>query len=117
MILLFVFGFTFYRLAKQFNKNPWGWGFLGAAMFVAFQFIVGICFGILYEFAIINELEDRTLSILAAILSAIITYFIYAFLKKKWNKEDTSYNLNIEDIGKKENENQFTDNHSDSFKK
>ncbi len=104
MIVLFVFGYTFYKLASTYGKNPWIWALVGAGSYIAIQLIMGFAIGALYAMDILPEMNEMTLNILAIIVSSGLVYLGYRYFQKKWDSEDTRFDINkrdeISEIGK-----------------
>lgn len=105
MLVLIVFGFLFYRIAEQYSKNKWLWALVGAGSYVAIQFLFGILFGILLEFGMIDEPSGWIITLFLIAISGGATYFLYNYLKKKWEAEDNTFSRgSIDEIGQnKEN--------------
>lgn len=104
MIVLFVFGYMFYKLAYQYDKNPWFWGLAGAASYIVLQLLMGAGVGVLhYGLGLFPSLNETVLNIVGVIISGLIVYMGYRYFKNKWAAEDTRFDRNqINDIGKPE---------------
>lgn len=101
MIVLFVFGFMFYKLANQFDKNPWIWAIVGAGSYVAIQLIISVIYGMLIFLGYVELYEKNFIYTLITIgTSSGLVYWGYHTIKKKWEVEDTRFDINqINEIG------------------
>lgn len=103
MIVLFVFGYMFYKLAYNFDKSPWTWAVVGAASYIVIQLGLGFCIGLLYGMGVISTLNETAITIGGVIVSSLVVYLGYRYLKNKWEKEDTRFDAHvIDNIGKTE---------------
>ncbi|SMC76687.1 hypothetical protein [Moheibacter sediminis] len=104
MIVLFVFGFMFYKLAMGYDKNPWIWALVGAGSYIVIQLLINILVGFLSALNMIPEISGITLTIITVGVSSGSVYLGYRYLKNKWDEEDTRFDLHgrdeINNIGK-----------------
>lgn len=90
-------GGCFIYLAKRFHKNKIFYFCVGFFTSLAIRFIYLLVYGVITDFEFRQDFQyNRNLSVL---LSVIIPYILFVFLRKKLQKEDTD-DLNINDIGK-----------------
>ena len=76
----------FYDLAAKFGKNAWLFAGLGALVCIAGEFI----FAFIYLLIVWNAQEDYNalaLSILSITIGVALDYFLYMYLKKKWENK------------------------------
>lgn len=104
MIVLFVFGYTFYKLASTYDKQPWLWAIVGAGSYIAIQLLLGVGIAALYTMGVLPVMNEMALNIAGVLIASAIVYFGYNYLKKKWEREDTRFDVNgrdeINNIGK-----------------
>jgi hypothetical protein len=81
-----ILGKLFYDLAAKFGKNAWLFAGLGAIVCIAGEFI----FGFVYLLIVWNTQEQYNalaLSILSITIGVVSDYFLYMYLKRKWEKK------------------------------
>lgn len=104
MLVLFVFGYMFHKLATTYGKNPWIWALVGAGSYIAIQLIMGLAMGALYAMGILPVMNEMALNILGVLVSSGLVYLGYRYFQKKWDSEDTLFDINkrdeINNIGK-----------------
>lgn len=104
MIVLFVFGYMFYKLAFNYDKNPWIWAVVGAASYIVIQLFIGFGVGVLYGLNILPTINETVVTIISVIVSSLLVYLGYRYLKNKWENEDTRFGTTkIDEIGKEQN--------------
>jgi drug/metabolite transporter (DMT)-like permease len=104
MLVLFIFGLAFYKLAEQFHKKRWLWAVVGAVSYVILQLLIGAAYGILYELGIITFFDESVLNIGGVLVAGLLSFVFYMILKKKWTKEQmNAQKTEIEEIGQSEN--------------
>lgn len=86
----------FYNLAFDHNKNKWLWAILSIVIFYGAQFIASLIY-IIGFVGIDNELQTwskhYTINLLVSVLASIATaFFLYRYLKNKWEKEEAMPN-------------------------
>lgn len=97
MIVLFVFGYMFHKLASTYGKNAWIWALVGAGSYIAIQLLIGFVFGVLYAMDIVPDMSDIMLNILAVAVSSGVVYLGYRYLKNKWDSADTRFDIHRTD--------------------
>lgn len=104
MIVLFVFGYVFYKLAFNFDKTPWVWALIGAGTYIVTQLLFSFFIGILYGLNVIPEVNEIVLTLFIVAVSSGAVYLLYRYMKSKWEKEDTRFDVNaIDGIGDDKN--------------
>lgn len=87
VLLLLVVAMAFYRLAKKHRKPmPFGYAFLGIAVFIGTPLIVGTFLWLILssnDASIDTEFTVVLWSLLAAVVSVIVFYYM---LKRAWSK-------------------------------
>ena len=90
-------GGCFIYLAKRFDKNKTFYFCIGFFTSLAIRFLYLLIYGFITDFKIQQDFQsNRNLSIL---LSVIIPYILFVFLRKRLQKNNSDYQ-NINDIGK-----------------
>lgn len=90
-------GGCFIYLAKRFNKNKVFYFCIGFFTSLTIRFLYLLIYGFITDFKIHQDFQyNRNLSIL---LSVIIPYILFVFLRKRLQKNNSDYQ-NINDIGK-----------------
>ncbi|WP_341905155.1 hypothetical protein [Fluviicola taffensis] len=88
LIPIYLFGKSYYELAKLHNRSAWGYAFLGAFIFLGAQFVLGFLFGLLILTTNIDlDIPDFALSLIAIVFGAACTYGIENLLKRKWERQ------------------------------
>lgn len=104
MLVLFIFGYMFHKLASTYDKNPWIWALVGAGSYILIQLLVGFIIEAMYAVELIPMISDIMVNVIAIGISSGLVFLGYRFLKKKWDLEDTRFDLNgrdeINNIGK-----------------
>lgn len=105
LLLLYWIGKYFYKLAKGFNKNEWGFAILGVVIYYIGAYSFVFIFGIIAEVispGYIDTFNEKLLGLLMLPFGVLSCYLLYMFLEKKWNKEKPETNKMIDEIGNKE---------------
>ncbi|MCK8479456.1 hypothetical protein [Psychroserpens algicola] len=102
IIILFVIGRYFYRLAEEYKQNKWVFAILGVISYYAGAFAGGIILGVLDEVLGLGfDWDNNLLLTLVAIPFGLGTmYLFYYLLKKNWKKTVVVEKNEIQDIGK-----------------
>lgn len=92
IILIIFMARQFYNLAHDYNKNKWLWAILSIIIFYGVQFIASIIY-ILAFVGIEAEMQPWSSQYIVNLLVSVLTsiaaaYFLYQFLKNKWEKEE-----------------------------
>lgn len=94
----------FYKLASTYDKNPWIWAIVGAGSYILIQLLVGFIIGAMYAIELIPVMSEMTVNLIAIGISSGLVFLGYRFLKKKWDTEDTRFEIHrtdeINNIGK-----------------
>lgn len=87
LIPIYLFGKVYYDLAKRHNRSAWGYGLLGAFIFLSSQFLFAFLIGVLIVAADIKtDIPGFVLSLVAIVVAASVAYLIENLLKKKWEQ-------------------------------
>lgn len=102
IIIFYVIGRQFYKLAEDFDKHKWGYAFLGIIGYYVGTFIGGLL--VVGVELIMGESYvdwDNTLVTMAIALPFGIAscYFLHKILEKKWLKQRELEAVSIDDIG------------------
>lgn len=85
LIPIYLFGKSYYDLAKLHKRNAWIYGVFGGFIFLMGQFLFAFLIGLLIVAADIRtDLPDFVFSLAAIAFSAGVAYFIENRLKKNW---------------------------------
>lgn len=97
------------QLAEVYRKVKWHYGVLAIAIYIGSQLIFGISYGVylgLTDPDSVNNMNYTGFSavnIIGWILSIIVVYLVYAYLKINFKKQSLKKPAHeIEEIGKKE---------------
>lgn len=84
-IFIFYIGFYYYRLAENYKRNKWLFGFLGI-----FFYYVGIILYVLYQriFVIeeIDEFDMTSISFKVFVVGFVIVFVIFHLLNYIWSR-------------------------------
>ena len=79
-------GYYFFDLAAKSGKNKWLFGISAGVLFFLLQFVIGF---VLISVASLLKQDlpsDTVLSMLTILIDSVITYLIYNYLKKSWER-------------------------------
>ena len=86
-IFIFYVGYYYFRLAENYKRNKWVFGFLGI-----FFYYFGIVLYVLYQkiFVIeeIDEFDLTSLSLKSFVAGFIIVFFMFHWLNYIWSRND-----------------------------
>ncbi|MES2555709.1 MAG: hypothetical protein V4604_06135 [Bacteroidota bacterium] len=87
LLLVLAIGMSFYRLAKKFHKQAWGYAFLGIGVFIATPLVVGTILWLILS--AIGSFRDMDFvialwSILACVVAVVTLYYM---LKRAWSRK------------------------------
>ncbi|MBX2828672.1 MAG: hypothetical protein KTR22_10940 [Flavobacteriaceae bacterium] len=103
IVLIYFIGRTFYRLAEQHGRSPWGFAILGVLSYYAGTFILGLALGIALEFwgsYSIDTMSDIQLALIALPAGLLASAALYFILKRIWKKNEKVDENLIDEIGK-----------------
>jgi hypothetical protein len=87
IIPIYLFGKSYYNLAKLHGRSPWGYAILGAVIFLGAQLILGFLIGLLMLMLDIDlGLPDFVLSLIGIAFGVLAAYGIESLLKKNWER-------------------------------
>jgi len=87
LVLIYWIGKSFHTIAESSGRSPWLWAIAGVVFYYGFQIIVGIAILLMWysdDILMVDSGTERGVGLMGAIVSGIVTYFLYQFLKKKW---------------------------------
>lgn len=107
IFLIYFIGKQFFDLAKEYNRNEWGYAVLGAVMYYVGTFVGGIILALIFflidgDFNAFDEIDDLLLSLMGLPFGLFMSWLTYQFLEKKFNKDGSAINTlndNILDEG------------------
>lgn len=100
ILLIYWVGKYFYQLAIEFNKNKWGFAFIGLAVYYGSQIVFGFVLGLLNEIFVLGiDFESYGINLLGIPIGGFACYFFYKFLEKKWKREYVNPLAEIDSIG------------------
>jgi Na+/phosphate symporter len=93
LIPLIYIGRYYYLLAKKYEHNSWGYGFLGAGITFLSQLLTGI---LAFVYAMLSGDETvyqkaSIISLIAVGVSLIVATVVYKQLEKRWKRKQSSY--------------------------
>ena len=103
IVILFLAGREFYRLADNHDKQKWGYAIGAIALYYVTSFIAAFVIILVLSFTIPETVEttsDTVLGLSGVPFGIAACYFLYHFLKKKWVKEAKAVGLEINNIGR-----------------
>lgn len=80
----------FYSLASKFGRSKWGYGLLGAGIFIGVQLILGLIIGGIIlmtedDYGMTTSVSSQLLLNLAGMAAGfLVAWLIHRQLKKKW---------------------------------
>lgn len=88
IIPIYLFGKSYYNLAKLHNRNAWVYAILGGVIFLGSQFVLGFLIGImmLMTNSAVN-IPPFVLSLFAIMFGALVAYGIQHLLEKNWSRK------------------------------
>jgi hypothetical protein len=91
ILFIYFIGKAFYTLAEEHNKHNWLFGILGVVSYYAGAFLGGILIGVIYVIqnpdGVMEELDDRLLSLLTIPIGLLSCWLFYRILKSQWGKQ------------------------------
>lgn len=90
ILLIYFIGKYFHDLALEFNKNKWLFAILGIATYYAGTFIFGFIIGfyvLITGDESVLELPDIVLGLMALPFGLLLTWGLYALLRKNWKNK------------------------------
>lgn len=88
IIPIYLFGKSYYELAKLHNRSAWGYAVLGACIFLGSQFLLGFLIGIIMVVTNTDlDMPSFVLSLIAIVFGAAAAYGIQNLLKRKWERK------------------------------
>lgn len=104
IILLFVMGKYFYKLAEKYEKSKWGYAILGIVTYYGVFFVAGIIYTLIFfmnnPLASEDDLSDWSITLICLPIGLGGAYLLYYLLEKNWRKNANKGRANIDDIGK-----------------
>ncbi len=88
LIPLFFIGRWYYQLAHEFNKERWGYAFLGVGIAIAAQILFGFVTGFIAALTDNLQWLDNPLiiSLIAFAFAITCVVIVYNMLKRSWKK-------------------------------
>jgi len=103
IILIYVLGKYFYKLADKYNKGKWLYAILGIISYYFGATIIGgivlVLLDLLFELDL-NWDNNSGLSLLIMPFGIVTSYLLYYLLKRQWSKSAIVTKDEIQDIGK-----------------
>ncbi len=88
IIPIYLFGKSYYDLAKMHNRNAWLYAVLGGVIFLGSQFLLGFLIGIIMVITETNlDIPSIVLSLIAIAFGALVAYGIQHLLKRNWERK------------------------------
>lgn len=88
IIPIYLFGKSYYNLAKLHNRNAWIYAILGAVIFLGSQFLLGVLIGIILLMTNSTmNIPPFVLSLFAIMFGAFTAYGIQRLLEKNWERK------------------------------
>ncbi|MNJ86310.1 hypothetical protein D3C87_38030 [compost metagenome] len=88
IIPIYLFGRAYYNLAKLHNRNAWGYGILGAVIFLGAQFVLGFLIGIILLMTNTPmNIPPFVLSLFAIGFGALAAFGVQKLLEKNWSRK------------------------------
>jgi cellobiose-specific phosphotransferase system component IIC len=98
-IFIFYIGFYFYRLAENYKKNKWLFGFLGIINFIIGSFSY-LLFCRLFNSVEFNKENLSSIGLKGFISGVIFSILIFQILNFIWSRKEKKYNNELDKIGK-----------------
>ena len=103
LLLLYFIGKYYFELAIKFNKNKWLYAILGVVSYYVFGLLFTTIIMVLdiwlFEWGF--DWEDKYgMSLLVIPIGILSTWVLYSLLERKWEKNFTPINDEIDEIGK-----------------
>ncbi len=86
-ILIFYIGFYYYRLAENYNRNKWLFGFLG----ILFYFLGAILYPLYIKIAVVDKIDEYDLtfmSLKSLVIGLTFVFIIFHLLELTWKKKN-----------------------------
>jgi len=87
ILLIYWIGNSFYTLAKYKGKSEWGFAFAGVGVYYGAQIFIWLLIYILEDAMIISVYNNIALRFVPVVLSGLLTYLFYEYLKKTWSAQ------------------------------
>ena len=102
VVLIFVIGKYFYKLAEKYKQNKWLYAILGIVAYYASTAVFGVAlFMVDMVFGLNIDWENTTgINLLGIPVGIASVYGIYYLLRRKWEKSVVVVRDEIQDIGK-----------------
>ena len=101
LVLIYFLGKSFYQLAQQYDKSPWGYAVLGVISYYAGTFIAGILLVILMEINSAGSIDDTNefvLGLVALPFGLLCAWGLYKFLENRFEGNVSVHNNINSDI-------------------
>lgn len=91
IVLIFIIGGWYVKLAEQFNKNKWLFGILGIVTYYGSGFLIGIALAIavdVFALDILTDIPPLVLRLYPLPIGLLSCYLLHRYLKHQWSKTD-----------------------------
>ncbi len=90
LLLIYWIGNYFYKLARKYKRNEWGYAIFGVAAYYiggfALSFLVGIVAEVISPGSVEN-ISDLALELMSIPFGLISCYLFYDYLEQNWHKK------------------------------
>ncbi len=90
-LIMILAGRPFYRMALEYDKNPWLYGFFGILVFLIGSnlsvFIIAITLMIVSTIDL-STYDENVLGLIGVPFGAVICWCFYRFLNKRWSQSE-----------------------------
>ena len=89
LLLIYWIGNYFYKLARKYKQNEWGYALTGIAVYYVGGFVFVFLIGAIAEIispGSVDQVSDLVFSLLGVPFGLGSCYFFYVYLERKWEK-------------------------------